>query len=63
MPHESTGEKPSFLLVGVDCRSPTEAALLPGHSQQEVDLSYYREEVILSLSSARQLAAKSIQHS
>ena len=28
-PHDSTGEKPSFLLFGVDCRSPTEAALVP----------------------------------
>lgn len=28
-PHESTKEKPSFWLYGVDCRSPTEAALLP----------------------------------
>lgn len=28
-PHESTGEKPSFLLCGHDCRSPTEAALFP----------------------------------
>ena len=28
-PHESTGEKPSFLLFGIDCRTPTEAALLP----------------------------------
>ncbi len=27
-PHESTREKPSFLLFGFDCRSPTEAALL-----------------------------------
>ena len=25
-PHESTGEKPSYLLFGVDCRTPTERA-------------------------------------
>ena len=25
-PHSSTGEKPSFLLFGFDCRHPTEAA-------------------------------------
>ena len=24
-PHSSTGEKPSFLMFGIDCRSPTEA--------------------------------------
>ena len=28
-PHSSTGEKPSFLLFGFDCRSPTETAFLP----------------------------------
>lgn len=28
-PHEATGEKLSFLLFGLDCRTPTEAALLP----------------------------------
>ncbi len=27
--HESTGEKPSFLLFGTDLRSPTEASYLP----------------------------------
>ena len=28
-PHSSTGEKPSYLLFGIDCRCPTEASLLP----------------------------------
>ena len=28
-PHTSTEEKPSFLLFGMDCRSPTEAAYMP----------------------------------
>ena len=28
-PHSLTGEKPSFLLFGVDLRSPTEAAFMP----------------------------------
>ena len=28
-PHSSTGEKPSFLMYSFDCRTPTEAALLP----------------------------------
>ena len=27
--HESTGEKPSFLLYGLDSRSPTKAAFIP----------------------------------
>ena len=28
-PHETTGEKPSFLLFGLDCRTPTESMWLP----------------------------------
>ena len=59
-PHDSTGEKPSFLLFWLDCRSPTEAALLPTHPLEPTDISDYREELMLSLSSARDLAAKSI---
>ena len=61
VPHESTGEKPSFLLYGFDCHSPTEAALLPPSTIQPTDVADYREELILSLSSARELAAKTIQ--
>ena len=53
VPHESTNEKPSFLLLGVDCRTPTEAALLPPHELEATEVSDYREEVILSLSTAR----------
>ena len=60
-PHESTKEKPSFLLFGVDLRSPTEAALLPPRTIESVDLTDYREELTLSLSSARELAVSSIQ--
>ena len=59
-PHESTGEKPSFLMFGVDLRTPTEAALLPSTPLQPCQVEDYREEVILSLSSARELAAESI---
>ena len=60
-PHESSGEKPSFLLFGTDCRSPTEAALLSSSPNGVVDVLDYREEVALSLSSARSLAAQSIR--
>ena len=56
-PHKATGEKPSF---GMDCWSPTEMALLPPPIQA-VDVSDYREEIILSLSTARDLASKCIQ--
>ena len=55
-PHSSTGEKPSFLLFGFDCRSPTEAALLPSRPLKATNLTDYREEMMLSLSSARSLA-------
>uniref|UniRef100_A0A1X7T4R5 Integrase catalytic domain-containing protein n=1 Tax=Amphimedon queenslandica TaxID=400682 RepID=A0A1X7T4R5_AMPQE len=59
-PHEASKEKPSFLMFGVDLRSPTEAALLPPEPVQGCDLIDYWEELILSLSSARELAASSI---
>ena len=57
-PHDSTNEKPSFLLFGVDCRYPTEAALLPPHSCDPALVEDYREELVLSLSHARTLAAQ-----
>ena len=41
-PHESTGEKPSLLLYGIDCRSPTEAALLPPTPLQTTDVNDYQ---------------------
>ena len=60
-PHESTGEKPSFLLFGIDCRTPIKAALLPSTPLQPTDMEDYREEMILSLSSAREIAVKTLQ--
>ena len=60
-PHESTGEKPSFLLFGFDCRSPTEAALLPPDGIDPMNFSDYCQELMLSLSSARETAAKCIR--
>ena len=59
-PHESTGEKPSFLLFGWDLRTPTEAAFLEPSQLVPTTVEHYREEVMLSLSSARQLAVESI---
>ncbi len=61
-PHELTQEKPSFLLYGFDCRTPTEAALLPPSPVQPADIKDYRQELILSLSSARELAVQSIEN-
>ena len=60
-PHYSTGEKPSFLLFGMDCRSPSEAALLPPASPDNTALGDYREELMLNLSSARKLAQTTLQ--
>ena len=59
--HESTKEKPSFLLFGIDLRSPTEAALLPPDPISHCDCDDYREELMVSISSARELAVASIR--
>ena len=61
VPHDSTKEKPSFLLLGIDCRTPTEAALLPPHELEPTEVTDYREEMVLSLSTARKLAAEAIK--
>ena len=47
-PHESTKEKPSFLMFGTDCRSPTEAVLLLSSPIRPVEVCDCREELILS---------------
>ena len=60
-PHEATGEKPSYLLLGIDCRTPTEAAHLPLVEPVLTDVMDYRDALVHSLSLARELAATSIQ--
>ena len=60
-PHESTGKKPSFLLYGIDCQTPTEAAFLPPTGQEPTNVITYREELIKTLTTARELAASSIR--
>ena len=60
-PHDSTREKPSFLLFGVDCCSPTEAEITPPSNWNPTNVVDYREELMLSLSSAKQLANETIQ--
>ena len=60
-PHDSTGEKPSFLLLGHDCRTPTEACYLPTTPAQVGSVEGYREELMISLTSARSLAVQAIQ--
>ena len=42
-PHQATGEKPSFLLFGVDFRTPSEAALLPPTPLEPGTVENYRE--------------------
>ena len=61
VPHELIAEKPSYLLLGMDCRIPSEAAYTPPARMQLTDIGDHREEVTLVLSSARENAAKSIQ--
>ena len=61
--HEATREKPSFMMFGLDLWFPTEAALLPSVPVFECDVTDYREELIISLSSAGELAAMNIQGS
>ena len=61
IPHESTGEKPFYLLFGMDCRTPSEASYLPETPIQLGTVEDYRDELVLSLSSARELAVASIQ--
>ena len=60
-PHERTGEKPSFLAFGVDPRTPPEAAWIFSAPLFPTDLRDYREQLIGSLSSARELAATQIR--
>ena len=50
-PHESTGEKPTYPLLVMDCRAPTEAAFLSLSQLQISGVNDYREELTLALSS------------
>ena len=61
VPHNATNVKWSFLLMGMDCRMPTEAAVFPLQEMEAVEVSDYCEEIILSLSTVRKLAAESIR--
>ena len=61
-PHESTVEKPSYLLFGKDLRTPTETAYLPGTKNALVsDLTTYHEKLVVGLSLAREQAAEAMQ--
>lgn len=60
-PQESTGEKPSFLLFGFDCRTPTEAEFLTPTAPVQTDVNDYCKDLVHSLAKARQIAAENIQ--
>ena len=55
VPHESTGEKPSYLLYGMDFKTPSKAAYIPPSLLQMIDIEDYEDEVTLVLSKTRQL--------
>ncbi len=57
-PHESTGEKPSFLLFGMDLRAPVEAELLEPSTERGplISAENYREQLVYTPASSRQLA-------
>ena len=59
-PHDSTSEKPSFLLFGHDLRTPTETCFLPASPVYGGAVEDYREEQMV-LSSARELAVENIR--
>ena len=61
LPEHSAHVHPSFLLFGLDCRSPIEAAYLPVSEISPSTVEDYREELMVSLSSARNLALKALQ--
>jgi len=61
VPHESTDEKPLYLLFGMDCKTPSEAAYIPPSSLQLTKIDDYKDEVTLVLSATRHEAAKSMQ--
>ena len=48
-------KKPSFILFGINMRSPTEVALPPSDPIDPTDLSSYHEK-LMSLSSVKELA-------
>jgi len=59
-PHETTGEKLSFLLYGQDLHSPVEAELLSPEQHPPMTTEDYREQLLQTLASSRQLAETTI---
>ena len=61
MPHDYTGEKSSYLLFGLDCQMPTEAAYLQPSPLQPTGIQEYCQELTMSLASARTTATKALR--
>lgn len=61
--HDTTREKPLFLLFRTDLRTPTDAAFLPPSSVTPTDVDDYRAALMLFLSNASEIATQSIQKS
>ena len=61
IPYNSTGEKPSYLLFGLDCRMPLESAYLQPSPVQVTVIQDYCLELTISLATARHIAAKAIR--
>ena len=57
-PHHTKSEKPSYLLFGMNLQSPVEAELTSPFKLEPMLVSNYREELLLSLLSAKQLAVR-----
>ena len=61
IPYDSTGEKPTYLLSGMDCKIPTDARMLSPSPLQPAEMRDYHGEMPLSLWSGCQNAAQAIQ--
>lgn len=55
-PHDSTGEKPSYLLFGRDLRSPVEAELLTPTLTPPTSAEEYKQQLLQTLAHSRHLA-------
>ena len=60
-PHQSTDERSSFLVFGVDCHSPSEDSLMPPSVAKPRKFDDCREELVPSLSTARSNAVPCIK--